>query len=78
MVLGAGIEPCSILSALIWGRKTNELYSMDKIKAVGTIWEGVPCLRKFCERANRLQCEKRRKTKKKTGFLLVEYSLLAF
>ena len=62
MVLGAGIEPCSILSALIWDRKTNELYSMDKNEAVDSIWETVPCLQRLCERANRLHYEKRRKT----------------
>ena len=67
MFLGAGIEPCSILIALIWGRKTIELYSMDKIEAEGTIWEGVPCLQRLCERANRLHYEKRRKTTK-NGF----------
>ena len=59
MVLGTGIEPCSILNGLIWGRKTIEIYSMYKIEAVGTIWEGVPCLQRLYERANRLHGEKR-------------------
>ena len=64
MVFGAGIEPCIILNALIWGWKTIKLYSIDKNKAVGTIWEGVPRLQRLCERANRLHCETRRKTTK--------------
>ena len=78
MVLGAGIESCSILNALIWGQKTIELYSMDKNKAVlGTIWEGVPCLQRLCERAS-LLIAKNVEKRQKTRFLQVEYSHVSF
>ena len=73
VVLGAGKKRCSILNALVWGRKTIELYSMDKKEVVGTIWEGVPCLQRLCERVNRLHCEKRRKTTKNGLFAIAGF-----
>ena len=77
MVFGVGIEPCSILNALIWGRKTIRLYSIDKNKAVGTVWEGVPCYSNFAS-VHIVYNAKNVEKRQKTGFLQVEYSLVAF